>query len=84
MQHHCALVFYLRCEAGFQNQIQGPSVAQNCADPLGEGLTAVAGASLSQNISNMTTQGFGVYGKGQQRAGVQVSCPQQVPLLLCQ
>ena len=84
-QRKCrAPVFKLRCTSWVQNsKFQGPGVTQSCTDPLGKGLT-VAGTGLSQKSSCMTRQGFRVYGKTQQKASIQVICPQHTSLFICE
>ena len=77
----CSCVLSQLCWLGFKTA----NFLGTCADALGGGVSccAVAGASLSQKVSHTNMQGLGVYGKMHQKASIQVSCPQQVSLLLC-
>lgn len=82
---HSVLCFISRVRQGFKTLTNFRNLAR-CKPTLilwGRSRHTVAPVSLSQKSSCVTVQGFGIYGRPQPKAGIQVSCLQQVPLLVC-
>lgn len=78
-------VFCLRCTSRFWNsKLLGLGMVQMLEDPLGKGLTALCLVPVcSRKEVTQLCMGLDFKVKHSQEAGIQVSYPQQMPLLLC-